>query len=181
MPVQQQFTRIKLLACDVDGVLTDGTIIYGNGAVELKAFNIKDGLAMKLAGWNALPVVWITGRCSEAVARRAAELDVHVQQGAGDKDAGLRAVADIHGLSLDEIAYVGDDLNDLPALRIAGLPVAVADAVPEVIATAAYVTTAPGGHGAIREVITAILKAQGRWDEAVEVYLARMREAAVGQ
>ncbi|HEY3379043.1 MAG TPA: HAD hydrolase family protein [Armatimonadota bacterium] len=165
---------IKLLVSDVDGVLTDGTIIYGNGGTELKGFNIKDGLAMKLAGWNDLPVVWLTGRCSEAVARRAAELDVAVFQGAQNKDVGLRALAQERGLALAEIAYIGDDLNDIPALRLAGLPLAVADAAPEVKALAGYVTHAVGGQGAIREVIEYILGAQGRWERAVETYIDRI-------
>lgn len=172
--MQQSIQRIKLLVCDVDGVLTNGTIIYSSGQTETKAFNIKDGLAMKLAGWNDLPIVWLTGRCSEAVTRRAAELDVQLFQGEGNKDAGLRAIAHERGLTLDEIAYIGDDLNDLPALRIAGLPVAVADAAPEVIARAAYVTKALGGHGAVRELIERILRDQGRWERAVDTYIDRI-------
>lgn len=181
MEQQQVLAGIKLLVCDVDGVLTDGTIVYGSEGVELKAFDIKDGLAIKLAGWNALPVVWLTGRCSEAVARRAAELDVHVYQGATDKAAGLHAVARDHHLTLHEIAYLADDLNDLPALRLVGWPVAVADAAPEVMAVAAYTTRARGGRGAVREVIEQILHAQGRWAAAIETYLTRLASAVTGQ
>ena len=175
------FASIRLLVCDVDGVLTDGSVTYGQHGLELKAFNIKDGLAMKLAAWAGLPVVWLTGRTSEAVARRAAELEVEVVQGEGDKARGLQAIARAHAVPLSAIAYVGDDLNDLPALRCAGLPIAVADAAEEVRAVAGYVTRASGGHGAIREIIEAILHAQHRWDEAVDLYLERIREVHLGQ
>ncbi len=168
---------IKLLVTDVDGVLTDGSIIYGNGEVELKAFNIKDGLGMRLAGQSGLPIVLLTGRSSEAVTRRARELGVRVRQGTQDKGAGLRAIAAETGITVEEIAYVGDDLNDLPALRIAGFPVAVADAVPEVLESAAYVTKTAGGHGAIREVIEYILRNQGCWEGAVTAYLDQLYAA----
>ena len=165
---------VKLLVCDVDGVLTDSSIIYGSGNMEMKVFNIKDGLAMKLAGWSNLPIVWLTGRSSDAVTRRAADLDIQVYQGAADKDAGLRLLARDMGLSLREIAYIGDDLNDIPALRLAGLPIAVADAVPEVRELASYITQAPGGHGAIRETIELILRGQNRWEAAIQLYLTRL-------
>ena len=170
-----RLTQIKMLVSDVDGVLTEGTIYYGAADIEMKAFNIKDGLGIRLAGWAGLPVVWLTGRCSDAVRRRAAELQVPVQQGVGDKAAGLRAIAAAHGCTLEEIAYLADDLNDLPALRLAGFPVAVADAVPEVRAIAAYTTQAPGGRGAMREVIEYILRAQGRWEGAVATFLERVK------
>jgi 3-deoxy-D-manno-octulosonate 8-phosphate phosphatase (KDO 8-P phosphatase) len=170
-----QLAQVKLLVCDVDGVLTDGAVIYGSGTVELKVFSVKDGLATTLAGWSGLPVVWLTGRASEAVARRADELGVHVYQSARDKGAGVRRVADEHAVPLSDIAYLGDDLNDLPALRLVGLPLAVADAAPEVAAIAHFVTSAPGGHGAVREVIEYILRGQHRWDAAVHTYLENLR------
>jgi len=172
-----KLSAVKLLACDVDGVLTDGSICYGTANAEIKAFNIKDGLGMKLAGWAGLPVVWLTGRVSDAVTHRAVELNVQVFNSVDDKGSGLKAIARSRGVELEEIAYLGDDLNDLPAMRLAGFPVAVADAVPEVIAAAAYVTTNPGGHGAIREVIEMILKAQNRWDAAVEMYVPTAQAA----
>lgn len=174
MIAKEVLAGIRMLACDVDGVLTDGTITYGSGNLELKSFNIKDGLAIKLAVWSGLPVYWLTGRSSDAVVRRAAELDVQLVQGATDKDAGLRQLARDTGIDLAEIAYIGDDLNDLPALRLAGLPIAVADAAPEVIAAAAWVTRVPGGRGAVREAIEAILEGQGRWENAIDIYLARL-------
>jgi len=218
--MQIRLPQIKLLACDVDGVLTDGGVIYAGGtermkvmtnekditphltemvgkamdwpsssndtaavvsAFELKAFNIKDGLGIKLAGWNGLPVVWITGRSSEAVRMRGGELDVHLYQGVVDKAEGLRRVAEKHGVAVEEIAYIADDLNDLPALRLVGYPIAVADAAPEVIAVAAHVTKARGGQGAVREAIEHILRGQGRWETAVEVYVARLGSARSAQ
>jgi 3-deoxy-D-manno-octulosonate 8-phosphate phosphatase (KDO 8-P phosphatase) len=156
-------------------VLTDGSITYGSGNLEVKAFNIKDGVAMKMAYLSNFPVVWITGRRSEAVTRRADELNVRVYQGMADKEIGLRTVAEDRGFSLEEIAYIGDDVNDIPALKIAGLPIAVADSAQDVLALAAYVTKAVGGRGAVREVVEMIFHAQGRWDEALEAYLSSLR------
>jgi len=167
--------RIKMLACDIDGVLTDGSIIYGTGNLEVKVFNIKDGIAMKIAWLSHFPVVWITGRKSEAAVRRADELNVQIYQGMADKDAGLRAVAEERGLALEQIAYIGDDLNDIPALQLAGYAIAVADSAPEVIALADYVTKARGGRGAIRETIEHIFHAQNRWDDGVAAYLASLK------
>jgi 3-deoxy-D-manno-octulosonate 8-phosphate phosphatase (KDO 8-P phosphatase) len=172
---------IRLLVSDVDGVLTDGTIVYGSENLESKGFNIKDGLGLRLATWAGLPVAWLSGRRSDAVTRRAAELGVRLYEGISDKDAGLRAVAVDHGVALAEIAYVGDDLNDLPALALAGLPIAVADAVPEVKTAAAYITGALGGHGALREVVELILRGQGRWDAGMAVYFQHLRGAKAGQ
>jgi 3-deoxy-D-manno-octulosonate 8-phosphate phosphatase (KDO 8-P phosphatase) len=177
MSIQQQIDPIRLLVCDVDGVVTDGMIIYGSDNMEIKNFNVKDGLAIKLAAWCNLPVVWLTGRSSDAVAHRAAELNVQVFQGSKDKEAGLRNIATELGLELEQIAYLADDINDLPALVLAGLPMAVADAAPEVLAKAAYVTKLPGGHGAVREAIELILRGQGCWDQSVESYLNHLRVA----
>lgn len=166
--------NIKLLVSDVDGVLTDGTITYGAEILELKSFSTRDGLGIKLAGWAGLPMILLTGRKSAAVTRRGEELGVAVMQGAGDKAASLREISAYYAIPLAEIGYIGDDLNDLPALRIAGVPIAVADAVAEVRMVAQHVTHAVGGKGAIREVIEEILQAQGKWDTAVEIYLSKI-------
>ena len=171
----EKLGRIKMLACDIDGVLTDGSIIYGTGNLEVKVFNIKDGIAMKIAWVCHFPVVWITGRKSEAAVRRADELNVQIYQGMADKEAGLCAVAAERGLQLEEIAYIGDDLNDIPALQIAGYAFAPADAAPEVIALADYTTKARGGRGAIRETIEHIFHAQDRWEDGIAAYLASMK------
>ena len=174
MPNTQAAINIKLLVCDVDGTLTDGTIFYGDGGIESKGFSVKDGLGIRLAIDNGLDIVWLTGRSSTAVARRAQELGVVVAQGEGNKDTGLREIAVAHHLLLEEIAYIGDDLNDIPALTLAGLPMAVADSAPQVLDIAAYVTTTAGGRGAVREAIEFILAAQGRLEESATNFVNRL-------
>jgi 3-deoxy-D-manno-octulosonate 8-phosphate phosphatase (KDO 8-P phosphatase) len=161
--------KIRLLAMDVDGVLTNGQIILGNNNQELKAFNVKDGMGIALANKAGLKTILITSRSSEAVRRRAEELRIsYYLQGSVDKrDSLMRFLLELH-LSPEEVAYVGDDLNDLPPMGIVGLPVAVGDAVDEVKSAALYCCHAPGGGGAVREVVELILKAQGRWEALVE-------------
>ncbi len=166
--------NIKMLVCDVDGTLTDGTIYYSDGGVESKAFSVKDGLGIRLAIESGLAIVWLTGRSSAAVARRAQELGVEVTQGASNKDTGLREIAVAHHLLLEEIAYIGDDLNDIPALAIAGLPIAVAGSAAQVLDITAYVTTSEGGKGAVREAIEFILDAQGRLQESATNFVNRL-------
>lgn len=179
--MRSSLDNIHLLVSDVDGVLTDGSVTYGHEMLELKSFNTRDGLGIKLAGWAGLPIILLTGRKSAAVTRRAEELGVAVMQGAGDKAASLRDISEYYSVPLAEIAYIGDDLNDLPALRIAGVAIAVADAVAEVRMIAHHVTTACGGNGAIREVIEEILQLQGKWETAIEVYLQKITGNEVGQ
>jgi 3-deoxy-D-manno-octulosonate 8-phosphate phosphatase (KDO 8-P phosphatase) len=161
----------RLLACDVDGVLTEGSIIYCSGNQELKMFSIKDGLGIRVATLSHFPVIWLARRTSDAVARRAAELNVQLYQGMSDKEAVLRKVSVDTGIPLEAITYIGDDLDDLRPMGIAGVAVATADATPEVQAAAAYTTQAPGGKGAVREVVELLLRAQGTWDAALEQYL----------
>lgn len=165
MSKDNNLLKIKLLVTDVDGVLTDGSIIYSSNGSELKAFNIKDGLGIRLAGLAGLTVVILTGRKSEAVHRRAAELGIEVIQGQNDKSTGMREIAEKHRLTYDEVAYIGDDLNDLPAMHLAGYIFAPADAVSDIIEIANCVTDAKGGSGAVREAIEKILKAQNKWEE----------------
>src|SRR5436190_2240930 len=153
---------IELLLVDVDGVLTDGSIIYGDQGAELKAFFVRDGTGLKL--WTGLgkQAGIITGRRSAVVERRAAELGLSiVVQGAGDKLEALATVLAEQRLGPEQVCYVGDDLPDVPVLAHCGLAVAVADACQEARATAHYVTRALGGRGAVREVIELILRAQG--------------------
>jgi 3-deoxy-D-manno-octulosonate 8-phosphate phosphatase (KDO 8-P phosphatase) len=164
----QRAAGVRLLVLDVDGVLTDGRITYTADGVEVKSFHVRDGSA--LAFWQRPGglVAIISGRSSRAVDVRAAELGIGlVVQGAGDKLAALRGVLDATGVRSDEACAVGDDLPDLPVLRACGLAVAVADACPEVRAAADHVTHAPGGRGAVREVVELLLRAQGRWDALV--------------
>jgi 3-deoxy-D-manno-octulosonate 8-phosphate phosphatase (KDO 8-P phosphatase) len=159
---------IRLLAMDVDGVLTDGRLTYDDEGYELKSFHTRDGLGLRLAQAAGITVAFITARESDIVEDRARELEVEeVHQNVLDKAGKLREIAGRLGLKMEEVAYVGDDLNDLRAVHAAGCGVAVADAAEELRAIADYVTTAPGGHGAVREAVTAILRAQGVYEQIV--------------
>jgi 3-deoxy-D-manno-octulosonate 8-phosphate phosphatase (KDO 8-P phosphatase) len=170
--LQERCRRIELLVLDVDGVLTDGSIIYGDDGVELKAFFVRDGSALKLWQLAGKRAAVMTGRTSRVVQVRAAELGIDpVLQGAADKRAGFQELLRLVPLPAEQVCYVGDDLPDLPVLRRCGLGVAVADACPEVRAQAHYVTRAPGGRGAVREVVELILGCQGRWQKIVDRYL----------
>jgi 3-deoxy-D-manno-octulosonate 8-phosphate phosphatase (KDO 8-P phosphatase) len=170
--LSQRCERIELLVLDVDGVLTDGAIIYADIGVEVKAFHVRDGSGLKLWQLEGKRAAVITGRTSSVVEVRAAELGVApVIQGAADKLAGFRALLREVPVPPEQVCYVGDDLPDLPVLRRCGLAVAVADACPEVRAAAHYVTRAAGGRGAVREAVELILRCQGRWQKVVERYL----------
>jgi 3-deoxy-D-manno-octulosonate 8-phosphate phosphatase (KDO 8-P phosphatase) len=164
---------VELLVVDVDGVLTDGGIVYGNGGLELKHFHVRDGAALKWWRDAGKRSGLITGRTSPLVEVRAAELGVaFVVQGAADKLPAFRRMLAEAGVEPAAVCYVGDDLPDLPPLRRCGLAVAPADACAEVRADAHYVTRAPGGRGAVRETIELILRCQGAWGRLVE----RMRD-----
>ena len=147
--------KIKLLVMDVDGTLTDGHIYISSGGEAMKAFHVQDGygIAHILPELGITPVI-ITGRRSEIVAVRAAELNIHeLYQGVSDKSAQLRAVAEKLGAAPEEIAYIGDDCNDLDCIRACGFTACPADAVPEVLAAVDYVCKKDGGRGAVREFI----------------------------
>lgn len=163
--------NIRALICDVDGVLTDGSILLAEDGTEIKRFNSQDGAGIALFVRSGYQMAFLTGRVSGAAATRARELGVqHIRQGAGDKIPPYEDLRAAMGLSDAEICYIGDDLPDVPVMRRVGLAVAVADARPEVRAAAALVTQAPGGRGAVREVIELILKAQGKWADIVSRY-----------
>jgi len=171
---------------DVDGVLTDGSIVWGVDAsgelLELKAFNARDGLGLSVAQAAGLRIAWITGRVSRVVERRAEELGaIEVCQRARDKRRTLSELAARLGLGQSAVLYVGDDLNDLPAYAAAGVRVAVADAAEGVRELADWVTEAPGGRGAVREVVEGVLRAQGRWEDAVRAFLAQLEAEGAGQ
>lgn len=168
--------RIKLLGLDVDGVITNNAIYLGlvnDQRVEFKQFDIQDGLAMGLARRMGMPIVWVSGRYSDATVLRASELHIDevIQDRGARKVPGMTEMLLRRGLGWEEVAFLGDDLADIPVLRRVGLPMAVSNAVKEVKAIAAYTTVAAGGYGAVREAIEALFKAQGRWDEAVKAYL----------
>jgi 3-deoxy-D-manno-octulosonate 8-phosphate phosphatase (KDO 8-P phosphatase) len=170
--IEHRASHIKLLLMDCDGVLTDGRLWLTADGDEQKTFNTHDGLGLSLLHRAGLKSGIISGRNSKAVARRAGELGVEfVRQGDPDKIAAFEEVMKLAGVTEAEVAYVGDDLPDIPLMQRSELAVAVADAVAETRSVAHYVTRAKGGRGAVREVIEMILKSQGRWQELVGSYL----------
>ncbi len=170
--------NVKLIALDVDGTLTDGTLLYDSGGGQAKAFHVADGLGIVMAQAAGLRIAVISGRTSRAVETRLAELNVtDLVQNCGDKAAALTQLLAKYNLRPDEAAYVGDDINDLPAFGVAGVRIAVADASEHLRASADWVTSRPGGRGAVREAIEEILRRQGRLDEAVTAYLAGSKHA----
>ena len=172
MDLQQRAQRITLLLSDVDGVLTDGSVVLDNQGIETKQFHIRDGLGIKLWRRAGHRFGMITGRSSHIVRLRAAELQVEiVRQGVDDKLAVVRQVAAELGVRLEQICFIGDDLNDLAVVRQAGLGIAVADGSDDLRQAAHYVTQTPGGRGAVRETIELILKAQGRWEDLVQKHM----------
>ena len=170
--IRQRAKRIKLFLCDVDGVLTDGSIFIG-GEREFKRFNIRDGLGIVLARRADLKVGWVSARPSLATKLRADELKIHFLVQQNDRTSKTGAIEELlaqEKLSWDAVCYVGDDIVDLGPLQRAGVAVAVANAVREAKAAAHLVTRAAGGRGAVREVVEMILKAQGEWDAIVAHY-----------
>jgi len=166
--------RIRLLALDVDGTLTDGTLFIGAQGETMKGFNVRDGFGLTLLEEAGIIRAIVTGRSSAIVERRAAELGIGiVLQGVRDKAQALAGLARDAGLSLDEVAYMGDDWPDLPALRVAGLAAAPADATAPVRASAHWVSRCRAGHGAVRELAEWLLEARGELD----AHLARHRGA----
>ncbi|HEX7379513.1 MAG TPA: HAD hydrolase family protein [Pirellulales bacterium] len=171
MSLPKRCQPIELIVSDVDGVLTDGGIVFTNEGIEIKRFHIRDGLGIRLWQWAGGKFGVITGRSSHIVSVRTAELGIDiVRQGTEQKAAALREIAAQLGLAAEQICYIGDDLPDLAAVSYAGLGVAVADACNEVRDAAVYVTQLAGGQGAVRETIELILKSQQRWDEVIQKY-----------
>jgi 3-deoxy-D-manno-octulosonate 8-phosphate phosphatase (KDO 8-P phosphatase) len=170
--IERRASHIKLLLMDCDGVLTDGRLWLLENGEEQKSFHTHDGLGLSLLHRAGLKSGIISGRSSQSVARRAKELGVEfVQQGDAEKTEAFEKVMRLAGLDENEVAFIGDDLTDIPLMQRCELAVAVADARPEAISIAHYVTLASGGQGAVREVIELILKSQGRWNDLVEHYL----------
>ena len=175
--------RIQLIGLDVDGVMTDGGVYIGKAGaevVELKRFDILDNVGVKLLKDAGLTVVVVSGRVSPATEVRAEELGVDelVQDPGARKLPAFEGMLIRRGLRMEDAAFVGDDLPDLPVLRRVGLPIAVANAIPEVREVAQYVTTARGGAGAVREVAEVLLRARGEWDVVVADYLKERGDAS---
>ena len=164
---------VRLGVFDVDGVLTDGRIIFSNSGEETKLFDVKDGHGIKLLMRSGIDVAIITARESEVVRMRAKDLGItHVFQGMKDKRMALEELVKISGITPAEMAYMGDDIIDLPVLRRVAFSAAVADAVSEVLGRVDFVSQRPGGRGAARELAELILKVQGKWDEVMKPYLS---------
>ena len=171
---EARLRQVRLLIMDVDGVLTEGQILYIGAESEGKVFHVRDGSAMYLARLIGLKTAVITGRRSEAVAKRFSELPVgDLHQGALDKVSACREIQKARGVSAEEIAFVGDDLIDIPVMEHVGLSIAVADAQPQVLETADWTTERRGGRGAVREVVDDIVSARDLWDLVLEDYRER--------
>lgn len=163
--------KIKMLILDVDGVMTDGSIIFDNHDNEFKVFNVRDGHGIKMLNKAGIGVAIITGRKSSVVARRAKDLGIKdVYQGFKVKTEALENLLEKHGLNKSETAFVGDDVIDIPVFLNVGLAVAVADAVTEAKSVAHHITRNSGGRGAVREVCELILKSSGKWKALLDVY-----------
>jgi 3-deoxy-D-manno-octulosonate 8-phosphate phosphatase (KDO 8-P phosphatase) len=176
--ILERARKIKLFLMDVDGTMTDGSVNLislpgGGGVAEMKAFNSQDGAGLKLAHIMGIRTGFITGRKSPAVSQRAQELGVEfVYLGQETKMAAFNECLQKAGVREEEVAYMGDDLPDMPVAKRAGFAVAVSNAAAELKAVCHYITQARGGEGTAREIVELILKAQGRWEEAVPKAIA---------
>lgn len=172
MNLKQRAARIKMLILDIDGVMTDGRIIYDNQGNELKCFNVLDGMGLALLGQSRIKVAIITAKGCRAVLRRTREIGaVEVKQNAPDKLTAFNQILKKYKLDRQEVCFIGDDLVDLPVIKRAGLACAVANACAEVKRAADYITIKEGGRGAVREVIEIILRAQKKWFALIKPYL----------
>lgn len=174
--------RIAMVVFDVDGVLTDGHIYMGNSGEAMKAFSAQDGMGVTLLHKAGIKTAIITGRSSDIVANRAKELKITaLWQGCMDKRDAYGQLKRDFGLEDNQIAYVGDDLNDLPLLSLAGLPCTVDNGVEEVKAVAKIVSKKCGGNGGVRDIAEFVLKAQGKWDQAVASFTAETGAGKIAQ
>lgn len=174
--MREQIEQVRLLVLDVDGVLTDGEMIYTDSGEVIKAFNCLDGLGLVMAKRAGLLTAIVTGRVSVAVERRAAELGIgDLVQGVRYKATAIHELMTRHELRCEQVAFMGDDINDIPAFNTVGFRIAPRSAANDVRFLADYVTEKPGGQGAVREVVEMILHAQGKWDKAVSDLLAELK------
>jgi 3-deoxy-D-manno-octulosonate 8-phosphate phosphatase (KDO 8-P phosphatase) len=170
--ILNRLKKVKLLVFDVDGVLTPGDILVHPDGSESKSFNVRDGIAIRFAHQAGLQLGLLSGRFSEAVAQRAQDLGIEICiQGSVAKKPDFLGILEKLTLAPEEAAYVGDDIVDLPILRLAGFAATVADACPEAREVAHYVTRAHGGHGAAREIIELVLRTQDRWNGVIQQFL----------
>ena len=177
--------RIKLVGFDVDGVLTDGGVYLGTAGghdVELKRFDILDNVGVRMLHAAGIKVAIVSGRVSPATAVRARDLEVEavVQDDMAQKLEPFQEILERFGIAWEEAAFVGDDLPDLAVLRRVGLPVAVANATEEIRGVVSHVTTASGGHGAVREFCESLLKARGDWEALVNQYIKEREPTPAG-
>ena len=161
---------IRLLICDVDGTLTDSSVYYGDNNVELKSFSTKDGAIIRPLHQLGISVVFLTGRESEAVSRRAAELDAITIQGIDDKTAVVRTLLSERGIVPEQCAYIGDDLNDYASMKLCGFKACPADAAQEIREICDYISPYSGGHGAVRDICEHILKREGKYNDLLAFY-----------
>ena len=169
--LEEKLKKIKMLILDVDGVMTDGRIIMDDEGHQLKNFDVRDGHGLKIIQRYGIKIVILTGRKSEVVNYRAHDLEIKdVYQGALNKKEVFQEILLKHNLTASAVAFLGDDIIDIPVLRQVGFSAAVADAVDVVKKSVDYVTKNKGGHGAVRELCELILQAQGKWPEIAEKY-----------
>jgi 3-deoxy-D-manno-octulosonate 8-phosphate phosphatase (KDO 8-P phosphatase) len=169
--LKEKLKKIKMLILDVDGVMTDGRIIMDDEGRQLKNFDVRDGHGLKIIQRYGIKVVILTGRKSEVVNHRAHDLEIkEIYQGALNKKEVFQKILLKHNLAASAVAFIGDDIIDIPVLRQVGFSVAVADAVDVVKKSVDYVTKHKGGRGAVREICEMILQSQGKWQEIAEKY-----------
>jgi 3-deoxy-D-manno-octulosonate 8-phosphate phosphatase (KDO 8-P phosphatase) len=169
--ILEQAKKVKLLLLDVDGVLTDGRIIYDSSGRDLRLFDVHDGMGVHLLKKAGIPTILITAKGSKAIRPRARDMGVaEVFQDVSPKTKALDEIVKKYQVSVGEICFVGDDLVDLCVMKRVGFPVAVFNACPEIKQAASYITLRPGGRSAVREVAELIIKTQGKWQEVVQSY-----------
>lgn len=174
--------QVKLIVADVDGTLTDGLLDIDEDGMESHRFHIHDGLGIVMAQTIGLQVAVLSARSSKAVEVRMRHLGVAtILQGVRDKAQALRQLMENRGLNTEQVAFIGDDLTDMPAFEVVGVKIAVADAAEYVRAAADWITSRGGGRGGVRDAIDEVLRRQGRLDEAIAAFLARPTSRIVGQ
>lgn len=161
---------IELIVTDVDGTLTDGAIYYGDNNIELKAFSVKDGAVLRPLRRLGIELILLTGRESEAVARRAKDLEATAIQNISNKVDELKKITDSRNIPFENVAYIGDDINDYAAMACCGFKACPVDAAQEIKAICDYISPQPGGQHAVRDICVQLLKKEGKWDDLLRFY-----------